>query len=109
MELDENQQRALDLVASGKNVFITGPAGTGKSHLLRALKRNLQTNGRKYQAMAPTGLAAKNIGGCTIHNFTGIGVINKVTDVGRMWSVSWSTHAHCFPPLPIYFSHAPNL
>lgn len=37
INLTSDQQKALDAVNSGRNVFITGGAGTGKSYLLRAL------------------------------------------------------------------------
>lgn len=49
-------------------VLLTGRAGTGKSHFIRALANE----GRIPQAiLAPTGLAAMNIGGQTVHSFFG--------------------------------------
>lgn len=53
---------------TGDNLFITGKAGTGKSTLLRCLRANLQT---KTAVLAPTGLAAINVQGQTIHSFFG--------------------------------------
>ena len=47
-------------------LFITGNAGTGKTTLLRYLRRRRPTN---LAVLAPTGLAAVNIGGQTIHSF----------------------------------------
>ena len=51
------------------HLFVTGRAGTGKSTLLRAL-RGLITD--EMAVLAPTGLAAVNAGGQTIHSFFGI-------------------------------------
>ena len=48
------------------NLFITGKAGTGKSTLLKYFKAN---TGKKIVVLAPTGVAAINIGGQTIHSF----------------------------------------
>lgn len=66
IELNEEQQRALDAMMSGKNVFLTGEAGTGKSTVLRAF---LERCDRPCAVLAPTGVAAINIGGTTIHSF----------------------------------------
>lgn len=45
--------------------FITGGAGTGKSYTLRKM---LKEEKRKHLVCAPTGIAAQNVNGCTIHN-----------------------------------------
>ena len=50
------------------NLFITGRAGTGKSTLLRCLREIIADRG---VVLAPTGLAAVNVGGQTIHSFFG--------------------------------------
>lgn len=70
MELDsENKefQTALELI-QGTNLsfFLTGKAGTGKSSFLRYI---VDTTSKKYVVVAPTGIAAVNIGGVTIHSF----------------------------------------
>ncbi|MEO1206890.1 MAG: AAA family ATPase [Pseudomonadota bacterium] len=51
------------------HLFITGRAGTGKSTLLRALR---DQSGDDTVIVAPTGLAAVNVGGQTIHSFFGL-------------------------------------
>ncbi|NJM34420.1 MAG: AAA family ATPase [Rhodomicrobium sp.] len=51
-----------------QSLFVTGRAGTGKSTLLRCLKANLP---QKTAVLAPTGLAAVNVQGQTIHSFFG--------------------------------------
>lgn len=61
--IDVDQQRAIDEVMSGRNVFITGGAGSGKSVVIRELQKKLP----KAIFVAPTGLAAMNIGGATIN------------------------------------------
>ena len=58
--------QALNL---NKSLFITGPAGTGKSELIRQIKKELDTQGKNYKCLAPTNLAALNIKGTTIHKF----------------------------------------
>ncbi len=62
-------ERALDFVADGEgHLFVTGRAGTGKSTLLRAIKDAVAD---AAVIVAPTGLAAINVGGQTIHSFFG--------------------------------------
>jgi len=69
IELNEQFRRALDLMEnSRRNVFITGKAGTGKSTLLNYFR---QTTKKKIAVLAPTGVAAVNIQGQTIHSFFG--------------------------------------
>jgi len=68
-QLDPDQQRALDLMLSGHNVFLTGKAGTGKSTVVALLR---QHNPRNTVFLAPTGLAALRIGGSTIHRYLGL-------------------------------------
>lgn len=67
LNLTTDQQKALDAVSSGRNVFITGGAGTGKSYLLRAIVYSLMSAGKNVVVCAPTGIAAANVGGMTIH------------------------------------------
>lgn len=51
-------------------VFLTGGAGTGKSTFIKYLKNNLRADlGKNYVVLAPTGVAAINVGGQTIHSF----------------------------------------
>ena len=56
------------LAEDNGNLFVTGRAGTGKSTLLRALRDGI---GETMVVLAPTGLAAINVGGQTIHSFFG--------------------------------------
>lgn len=60
---------ALDLLErSDRNLFITGRAGTGKSTLLQHFRATTKKN---VAVLAPTGVAAVNVGGETIHSFFG--------------------------------------
>jgi ATP-dependent exoDNAse (exonuclease V) alpha subunit len=62
--------RALDHMRGGDgHLFVTGRAGTGKSTLLRALRDMSEED---MAIVAPTGLAAVNAGGQTIHSFFGL-------------------------------------
>lgn len=67
IEINNEFRLALDLLQnSSKNVFITGKAGTGKSTLLEYFRQ--QTN-KNVVVLAPTGVAALNVKGQTIHSF----------------------------------------
>lgn len=65
------QQHVVDLILQGHNVFYTGSAGCGKSTILKAFVRQLQNRGKRVKIVAPTNLAALNIGGQTTWNFAG--------------------------------------
>ncbi|GAA1488193.1 AAA family ATPase [Brachybacterium sacelli] len=60
----EDFRRALDHLAAGDHLFLTGRAGTGKSTLIRHF---LETTDRNALTVAPTGIAALNVDGYTIH------------------------------------------
>ena len=66
IKLSNEQQAALDLMLSGKNVFLTGEAGTGKSTILRKFREQCR---EKCVFLAPTGIAAINVAGSTLHSF----------------------------------------
>lgn len=60
------------IVDEGKNVVILGKAGTGKSTFLQSIVGELENNGLKTVVLAPTGVAAINAKGQTIHSFFGL-------------------------------------
>ena len=71
--------------------FITGPAGTGKSYLLQALEYWFQGRNITYLKTAPTGIAASNIGGQTIHSALSI---SPRQSNGNYQSVLFGHEAH---------------
>lgn len=69
IELNKQFKKALDLMEnSNHNIFITGRAGTGKSTLLNYFRNKTE---KKIVVLAPTGVAAVNVKGQTIHSFFG--------------------------------------
>ncbi|GJJ78194.1 ATP-dependent DNA helicase PIF1 [Entomortierella parvispora] len=94
LTLSSDQLFVLDqVVTHNKSLFFTGSAGTGKSVLLRELIVRLRqkyihwvppepeySNAKSVERVAvtaSTGIAACNIGGCTLHSFAGIGLGNE--------------------------------
>jgi ATP-dependent DNA helicase PIF1 len=73
------QNEALDLLKMGKNVFLTGAAGTGKTHLLNQYINYLKDNHVRVAITASTGIAATHIRGTTIHSWSGIGVRQELS------------------------------
>lgn len=75
--LDEEQSRAYNLMENtNDNFFITGKAGTGKSFLLRLFVRGTK---KKVLKIAPTGIAALNIDGSTIHTLFGFYNLEEIS------------------------------
>lgn len=62
------QQKFIDLVKAGKNIYLSGVAGSGKSFITKEAIRILSGMGKQVAACAPTGIAATNIEGQTIHS-----------------------------------------
>ncbi len=67
MERNDELRMAWDFVEkTGTNIFLTGKAGTGKTTFLRELR---DRSPKRMVVLAPTGIAAINAGGMTIHSF----------------------------------------
>ena len=76
MQLSAEQQHAFDSFKQGKNLFITGPGGSGKSALIRLFYEEAQGFSKNIQITALTGCAAILLG-CkakTLHSWAGIGL-----------------------------------
>lgn len=81
----EERNEALDLAwhlveETAANVFITGKAGTGKTTFLRRLKKE---STKTIAVLAPTGIAALNAGGTTIHSFFQLSFSPFIPGVGQ--------------------------
>lgn len=74
------QNEALDLLKLGKNVFLTGAAGTGKTYLLNQYIRYLKNHQVSVAITASTGIAATHIQGTTIHSWSGIGIKEDLSE-----------------------------
>ncbi len=69
------QLEALDILKLGHNVFLTGPAGSGKTYTLNKYIDYLRGAGINGVAItASTGIAATHLGGMTIHAWSGLGI-----------------------------------
>lgn len=68
------QDEALDILKLGKNVFLTGAAGAGKTYLLNKYIEYLKDSDVNVAITASTGIAATHLQGNTIHSWSGIGV-----------------------------------
>src|SRR3989338_123068 len=74
------QSEALDILKMGKNVFLTGPAGSGKTHVVNEYVKYLKSMAVDVAVTASTGIAATHIGGMTIHSWSGLGIRDRLTD-----------------------------
>lgn len=72
------QSSALQLLKTGANIFITGPAGSGKTHLVNQYIAYLREHEVPIGITASTGIAATHMGGMTIHSWSGMGIRNSL-------------------------------
>jgi len=104
-DLSLSQRNVVEMAKSGQSFFFTGDPGTGKSYVLMRIVDILK---KKHRAMdsytsedpttigtqpppessvyvtAPTGIAAYAIGGTTLHQFIGLGLVNPADNVYRL-------------------------
>ena len=71
IKLTNDQCKAFNIILSGSDTFVTGGAGTGKSVLIKEIIRRLENQNKNIVVCAPTGIAAVNIKGTTIHKAFG--------------------------------------
>lgn len=74
------QKETLRVLKMGKNVFLTGPAGSGKTYVLDEYIKYLRDNHVGVAVTASTGIAATHLKGVTIHSWSGIGIKDDLTD-----------------------------
>ncbi|MBQ9058080.1 MAG: AAA family ATPase [Atopobiaceae bacterium] len=80
MELNQGQRKVVRAVVRGENVFMTGDAGTGKSVAVEHCMEAFKAHNKEVLLCAPTGIAAQQIGGATIHRTFGFSLAPKVAD-----------------------------
>ena len=74
------QSAALDILKMGHNVFLTGPAGSGKTFLLNQYIHYLKSKKIGVAVTASTGIAATHMNGQTIHSWSGMGIKDELTE-----------------------------
>lgn len=73
------QERALDILKTGVNVFLTGEPGAGKTYVINQYVAWLEAAGLNVAVTASTGIAATHIGGMTIHSWSGVGINDSLS------------------------------
>lgn len=68
------QETALGILKTGRNVYLTGAAGSGKTHVLNSYIKYLRKHNVGIGITASTGIAATHLSGMTIHSWAGIGI-----------------------------------
>lgn len=89
--LNKEQKAYFNDMVNGENIFISGNAGTGKSYLTRVFNEFCDLNNKRIIKVAPTGVAAKNIGGCTMHRTFKMGTELQLDDPKKVSKVLLST------------------
>ncbi len=74
------QKDALEILKMGQNVFLTGPAGSGKTFVLNEYISYLKQSGVEVAITASTGIASTHINGMTIHAWSGLGIKSVLTE-----------------------------
>ena len=83
--LNEKQKNFFDMAMSGKNMFITGPAGTGKTFLVNRIIKAFERRGKTSIVCATTGVAARSIGGFTLHHQFHLSVTDGTATQDNDW------------------------
>jgi ATP-dependent DNA helicase PIF1 len=73
-----DQSLALEVMLSGVSVFLTGPAGSGKTYVLNDFISRAKKAGKHVSVTATTGLAATHLSGSTIHAWSGMGIHDEL-------------------------------
>lgn len=94
--LTEDQRDAYIALKEGRNVFLSGNAGTGKSYVLNRFIDDLEARSVPYTAMAPTGIAALNM-----HNGSRSSAAQAYgPNPSRNPPLHWSTRREAYSILP---------
>ncbi|WP_019519668.1 helix-turn-helix domain-containing protein [Faucicola boevrei] len=73
------QSTALNILKTGKNVFLTGSAGAGKTYTINQYLHYLRARDVAVAVTASTGIASTHMNGMTIHSWAGIGILDELT------------------------------
>jgi ABC-type ATPase involved in cell division len=82
--MEYNLESVVADIKKGQSYFITGPAGVGKTYLIKALYKRLKKDGFNTALTSTTGINALNLGGMTIHKLTGIATHTHPGYIGFM-------------------------
>lgn len=74
------QDEAFDILKLGYSVYLTGPAGSGKTFLLNQYIDYLKGKKVRVGVTASTGIAATHMNGRTIHSWAGLGIKDELTE-----------------------------
>lgn len=85
------QQEAIDTMLTGKNVFLTGEPGAGKTYTLNKFIEYARQLGKRIAITASTGIAASHIDGVTVHSWSGLGIAESITDE-ELERMSWKPY-----------------
>lgn len=86
IELNAEQKTALAMMLRGDSIFLTGSAGTGKSTLIKEFMKQFRGNA---VVVAPTGVAALNANGQTIHSFFFLPPSDNVYDENNLKQIPY--------------------
>jgi ATP-dependent DNA helicase PIF1 len=96
LKLNPKQTTAFNYMVQGKNIFLTGPGGTGKSALIKLFKK-LYNHSKLIAMTSTTGTSALLLNGTTLHSYLGIGMgtdsIEKIVDKITKWK--WLNDRWC--------------
>jgi len=79
------QAQALEVMRRGDSVFLTGPAGSGKTYVLNKFIAWAKRQGKQVAVTASTGIAATHLGGTTIHSWSGLGIRESLSEQDLTW------------------------
>ncbi len=66
-----------------RNLFLTGGAGVGKSHMTNSIISAYRKEGKGVVALGSTGVSAVNVGGFTVHSFFGFGISSNFEELAQ--------------------------
>ncbi|KAH8203566.1 hypothetical protein TruAng_002314 [Truncatella angustata] len=88
-ELCEEQRQAVAYALGGRNLFMTGSGGCGKSVVVRHIEKKFREMKKNVSIVAPTGVAALNISGTTTYSFLGWKPEDNAKPFGELGGKLW--------------------